>query len=227
MSQRFSIYIRTKEDIMEAVQAFGFVPLFKNAVPGYSIEENVSPDAWFGSDTDGVWEWKGPVIRESGCAYGKFFLGKAVFVSSKWFPDFANWRRDGYDFDARFDDELAPYKDKELFDILEKNAPVISRELKKKGGYTKDGKKGFDSVITRLQHQCYVLISDFVYEKDKNGNPYGWGVAEYSTPEVFFGKEFRRTLYDKEPDESREKIFDHLRKILPEADEKTLARLLR
>ena len=56
-------------------------------------------------------------IRETGCAYGKFFENKAVFISKEWFPDFANYRRNGYDFDARFDDGLAAYKDKELFEL--------------------------------------------------------------------------------------------------------------
>ena len=47
-------------------------------------------------------KWK---IRRSGkCLYGKLFNKKAGFVSREWIPDFANFRRDGYDFDARWDD---------------------------------------------------------------------------------------------------------------------------
>ena len=224
--RKFDFYIETMQDLVDAVDAFGFVPLFENRIPGFSVEEHVSAKAWFGSDTDGVWEWKGPVIRASGCAYGKFFGGKAVFVSREWFPDLANWRRDGYDFDARFDDELAPFKDKELYDLLEASAPVISKDLKKAGGYGKNGKKGFDGIIARLQHQCYALISDFVYMKDRHGNAYGWGVAEYSTPEAFFGPAFRETVYTREPAESRDRILAHLTKILPGTDRKKLERIL-
>ncbi len=33
-----------------------------------------------------------------------------MYVSAKWFPDFANYRRDGYDFDARFEDGLASFQ---------------------------------------------------------------------------------------------------------------------
>lgn len=224
--QRFDFYIQTEQDLVDAVHTFGFVPLFRNRVSGFSVEEHVAPAAWFGSDEAGVWEWKGPVIRDAGCAYGKFFGGKAVFVSREWFPDLANWRRDGYDFDARFDDELTSFKDKELYDLLAAKAPVISKDLKKAGDYRKNGKKGFDSIITRLQHQCYVLISDFVYMKDKHGNTYGWGVAEYSTPERFFGSFFRDTVYTREPAESRERILTHLGNILPGTDRKELERVL-
>lgn len=36
--------------------------------------------------------------------------------------------------------------------------------------------------------QCYVLVSDFVYDVGKDGKTYGWGVTEYSTPEISMGK---------------------------------------
>ena len=132
--------LRGPEDLVDLVREIGFLPLFSNAVPGFSVEEHVHPDAWF-SGEEGVWEWKGPVIRESGCAYGKFFENKAVFISKAWFPDFANYRRDGYDFDARFDDGLASLRDKELFTLLNASAPVLSKWLKADGNYRKGGKK--------------------------------------------------------------------------------------
>ena len=64
--------------------------------------------------------------------------------------------------------------------------------MKDLGGYGKEGRKGFDVSITRLQHLGYVLISDFVYDLDRHGKPYGWGVAEYATAERQQGQEFRR-----------------------------------
>ncbi len=222
----FDFTVRRKQDLIDAVERFGFVPLFRNAVPGFSVEEHVVPEAWF-SGEEGVWEWKGPVIRESGCAYGKFFENKAVFVSREWFPDFANYRRDGYDFDARFDDELASFRDKRLFDLLDASAPVLSKGLKALGDYRKGGEKGFDTIISRLQAQCYVLISDFVYETDRYGREYGWGVAQYSTPEKLFGGPFREEVYRRTPEESYARVFDHLREMLPQADEKAIRKLLR
>ena len=50
----------------------------------------VDPRLWF-SDEEGPWEWKGPVIRNMNCAYGKLFNGKAGYVSLEWLPDFANY----------------------------------------------------------------------------------------------------------------------------------------
>ena len=202
--------INSKNDLISAVSRLGFLPFFSNSIEGFSIEEHISPECWYNS-SDGAWsawEWKGPVIRETGCAYGKFFEKKACYISPEWFPDFANFRRDGYDFDARYDDGLANYRDKELYELLDQNAPVISKRLKQLGNYKKGGNKGFDTIITRLQSQCYAVISDFVYMKDRFGNPYGWGVAEYSTPERFMGEAFTQAVYNRTPEESFELILN-------------------
>lgn len=222
---RLGFTIRTKEDLIDAIQKLGFLPLFENSIPGFSVEENVAHACWFG-DEPGVWEWKGSVIRETGCAYGKFLEQKAVFVSREWFPNFANYRRDGYDLDARFDDDLAPFRDKELYDLLDETAPIMTGDLRDKGHYRKGGKKGFETIITRLQVQCYVLISDFKYKKDKQGNQYGWGVAEYSTPEKFLGEDFTEQVYLRTPEESYARVLAQLKRILPDVEEGALRKIL-
>ncbi len=225
----FEFSVKTKKDLKEAVEKYGFVPLFAGSVPGFSVEEHAVPEVWYseGSSEWPVWDWKGPVIRECGCAYGKFFEKRAVFISREWFPDFANYRRDGYDFDARWDEGLASRRDKVLYELLDANAPVLSKGLKNLGDYRKGGRTGFDTLITRLQAQGYVLISDFVYERAKDGREFGWGIAQYSTPEKFFGPEFRETVYKRTPEESFERMLRHLQKILPQADEAAIRKILK
>ena len=220
--------IKSKADLIEAIDEFGFLPFFENSVSGFSIEEHISPECWDQGDGSwDAWEWKGPVIRETGCAYGKFFEKKACYISARWFPELANYRRDGYDFDARFDDGLAAYRDKRLYELVADNAPVISKKLKELGDYRKGGTKGFDTVMNRLQAQCYVITSDFVYMKDKHGKPYGWGVAEYSTPEKFMGKEFSEKVYRCPPAESYERILRHFEKLFPAARTETLKKFIK
>ena len=218
--------IKSPADLIETINKYGFLPYFKNSIEGFSIEEHIEPRYWFG-DEDGAWEWKGTVIQKTNCAYGKFFEHKAVYISKEWFPDFANYRRDGYDFDALYDDGLARHTDKVLYDLIDKSAPVISKELKKLGNYRKGGNKGFDTSITRLQEQCYVIISNFVYMTDKHGQPYGWGVADYSTPEKFMGDDFTKKVYQREPQESYELIYEHLKKILPSAADGQIKKILK
>ena len=222
------LIIKSKADLIGAINEYGFIPFFENSIEGFSIEEHIAPECWWHSETGewSAWEWKGPVIRETGCAYGKFFEKKACFISPEWFPDFANFRRDGYDFDARYDDGLAPYRDKQLYDLIESSAPVISKRLKQLGNYKKGGNKGFDTCVTRLQLQGYVIISDFVYMRDKSGKPYGWGVAEYSTPEAFMGGSFTEKVYSRSPDESFDRILEHFCALFPNMPLNSLKRFI-
>ena len=170
----FDFTVRTKQDLIEAVQTFGFVPLFAGSVPGFSVEEHAAPEVWYSKDSDDwkVWEWKGPVIRECGCAYGKFFEKKAVFISGEWFQDFANYRRDGYDFDARWDDGLAYRGDKILYELLDAHAPVLSKSLKTIGNYRKGGNTGFDKENSH--------IVEFNLKLDSNPEFTGSVIAAYA-----------------------------------------------
>ena len=229
MSELTDFTIQSKADLTDAIRQFGFLPFFANSISGFSVEEHITEDCWYhsGDGSWSAWEWKGPVIRETGCAYGKFFGKKACYISPEWFPDFANYRRDGYDFDARYDDGLADRRDKVLFELVDANAPVISKRLKQLGNYRKGGNRGFDTVINRLQAQCYVLISDFVYMTDKNGKEYGWGVAEYSTPEQFMVSDFTEQVYQRAPEESYARICEHLHEILPDASDQAIRKLIK
>lgn len=216
----------TCDDLLSAVEEYGFLPFFKNSIQGFSIEEMCPPELWF-TDLDGPWEWKGPIAKSGKCIYGKFFRGKAGFISKDWIPDFANFRRDGYDFDARCDDGLVFYKDKDLFETIFEREVILSKELKEIHNYVKGGNKGFDTVITRLQMQSYVCIADFVYMQDKFGKPYGWGVAQYTTPEYFFGYDYITSAYKTDPAESKNKITDHLKMLLSAVTDKEIEKIIK
>lgn len=218
--------IRSVEELLNAVEHYGFLPFFKNEIKGFSIEEMCPSELWF-TDLDGPWEWKGPAAKSGRCMYGKFFGGKAGYISKSWIPDFVNFRRDGYDFDARCDDGLVYYKDKDLYETVAKHDIILSKELKEICRYVKGGNKGFDTVITRLQMQGYVCIADFVYMLDRYGNPYGWGVAQYTTPEKLFGYDYITSAYKTAPEESKQKIIAHLLPLLPQATENEISKIIK
>ncbi len=219
--------LKSAEDIIKLTEEIGFLPFFANGIEGFSVEENCPGELWFSGEVDGPWEWKGPIARDGRCVYGKFFAGKAGFVSREWFPVLANYRRSGYDFDARWDDGLASKKDKDVYDLICKNGVIISKEIKRALNYRKNGNTGFETVITRLQMQTYVNTADFVYMRDKNGSAYGWGVAEYTTPEKMFGADLITKEYSRDPVESREIIKKHLEKTLGHPEEKLLLKLIK
>ena len=58
-------------------------------------------------------------------AYGKLFSRKAGLVSREWYPDLANYRRKGYDFDIRYEDGLASCWEKRVMDVLLREGPTL------------------------------------------------------------------------------------------------------
>ena len=36
--KKFDFYIETKQDLIDAVHEFGFVPLFANSIPDFSVQ---------------------------------------------------------------------------------------------------------------------------------------------------------------------------------------------
>lgn len=214
--------ISTAEAMEALVCRVGFLPLFAGDIPGLSIEEHTHPDVWFDDTRDGPWEWKGPVAKGGHCAYGKLYGKKAGFVSYEWLPFLANHRRDGYDFDARYDDGLASYKDKLVYDTLAAHDSLLSTELKRLCGSF----KGFDTSITRLQMQTYITVADFEYLRDKRGNRYGWGIARFAIAEKHHGATLLTSAYGEEPQRSRARIEAHLQKLLKTSDPRGLAKLI-
>ena len=226
MIRRFPL-LRSAEELASLVNELGFLPFFRNCIPGFSIEESTPGELWFSDGADGPWEWKGPVIDQTNCAYGKFFQNKAMYISVEWFPDFANYRRDGYDFEGFYEEGFARSQDKKLIEALNRIGPVVTKALKREAGYAgKDGLKGFDAAITRLQMQTFVLTDGIEYLTDKFGQSYGWGVCRYATPEQRYSENFLTEVYEIPPEESLKKLLSHLQKILPDADERDFARLL-
>ena len=216
--------VTSEHELAELVQVCGFLPLLKNQIPGFSVEEHTPPDLWFADGVDGPWEWKGPVIRATGCAYGKFFWGKAGFISKEWFPDFANYRRDGYDFDARYDDGLAKYQDKMVYYVLADHPSLLSKEWRRLCGIGKRGE--FDSIVSRLQMLGYVTTVDFEYAQDRYGNPYGWGLARYATPEALWGEDFTKQVYSKTPQQSEAVLWERLCALLPDVKDKQIKSII-
>lgn len=103
--------IHNAMELEALVQQMGFLPFFSCAIPNFSIKEFTPSRYWFVEDVDGPWEWRMELARRGVVAYGKLFAKKAGLVSREWYPDLANYRRNGYDFDARYavtEDVLGP-----------------------------------------------------------------------------------------------------------------------
>ena len=225
--------LNSSTEVEERCLELGFLPFFRCGIPGFSIEEMIAPEYWF-SDEEGAWEWKGPIIREGHCAYGKFFNRKAGFVSREWLPDWLNYRRSR---------TLAPNEDAAALDdvvmqTIEVEGSATIQELRRMLGFARgrsrrratdpesevaeDEKISLDPILTRLQMEGRLVIADFEYNLDRHGNPYGWGVARYMAPKALYGA----LQPGRTPAESYARIHDHFRELFPDVAENRLLKLI-
>jgi len=195
--------LRSCGDLCGLVEQTGFLPLFRSCVPGFSVEELTPDEYWFKEGVEGPWEWRTMVAACHDIAYAKLFNGKYGFVSMEVYPHLANYRRDGYDFDARVDDGLVRDSDRRLYELIAGGIQLSSDLRKAFSG------KGFESALTSLQMGTYVTCAGFDRRLNKRGEPYGWEISRYDISENVFGG-YCTSAYDDEPKDSLEKIIDRL-----------------
>ncbi len=209
---------------MDLIQEIGFLPLLDSGITGFSAEDLVDEDCRYVVYPDGgwdwpLWKWKGPIIQEGNCVYGKFFAGKAGFISREWWPDFCNYRRSKYPSPEEGSIEEA------ILLTLQEQGSLITRELRAACGFTGPKMRSkFDGYITRLQMACRIITEDFVYPRDKHNNEYGWGWALLTTPEQLLGRDHFRC--PRTPAESYQRLTAHFHAILPHATAKQIEKLI-
>ena len=131
--------IHSCPELIDLIQEVGFLPLLDSGIRGYSAEELVDEDNRYVVFDDGgwdwpLWKWKGPIVTEGRCVYGKFFNKKAGFISREWWPDFCNYRRSQYP--APTEDSI----EEVILLTLAEHGSLITRELRAACGF--DGPSG-------------------------------------------------------------------------------------
>lgn len=216
--------IWSASQLMEYIQEIGFLPLLDSGIYGYSAEAVVDDECRYVVFSDGgwdwpLWKWKGPIVQEGNCVYGKFFASKAGFISLEWWPDFCNYRRSRHTAPEEGSIEEA------ILLTLQEHGSLITRELRAACGFNGPKMRSrFDSYISRLQMACRIITEDFVYPQDRHGKEYGWGWSLLTTPEQLLGREACHC--ERSPEESYQRLLAHFQQILPGASQKQIERLI-
>jgi hypothetical protein len=224
VSRYFDKEVNSCAELTDLILQVGFLPLLYGTIPGFSAEEVVSSDCRYVVLPDGswdwpLWKWKGPIVQEGTCVYGKFFGGKAGFVSREWWPYLCCYRRSRHPAPEENSTEEA------ILLTLQENGSMITRELRAACGFTGPKMRSrFDAYITRLQMACRIVTEDFVYPIDSHGHEYGWGWALLTTPEQLLGRQ--KCQCQCSPQEAYERMATHIREILPEATDKQIQKLI-
>ena len=147
-----------------------------------------------------------------------------------------NARRSGYDFDARWEDGLANRREKKIMDVfistdddgetIYSDEEILSTDLKKSTGFGKGGDKNYPGIITGLQMQTYLVISDFRRRRNKKGQEYGMPVSIMFPPEKIWGYDRVTKAYKEKPAKSWQRIVNHTKELYDEADEEEIMKLV-
>lgn len=225
-SQRWTFgELHSCAELMECVQAVGFLPLLDSGVAGYSAEGLMAEECRYVEFDDGswkwpLWQWKGPAVTEGDCVYGKFFAGKAGFVSRRWWPHLCNWRR------SQTPEPKTDSIEDVILCVLREQGSMITRDLRKACGFTGSNMRSrFDGYITRLQMSCRIVTENFVYPRDRHGREYGFGWALLTTPELLLGADAMRC--GNTPSESYSLMCRHLQSLLPHASPRQIEKLIK
>lgn len=229
--------IRSSEALTAWIQEIGFLPFFANDVDGFSAEEHTASHAWWtGNKSTDPWEWREEITAQHQVAYGKFFYGRAGFISPAWLPFFANARRNGWDFDGKWQDGRTNQRERAIMEHFMNvesadepefnNAAILSTELKQRARFGKDGSKNYPGILTGLQMQLYLVIGGFKRRVNKKGSEYGMAVSVIMTPESVWGYECLSSAYDESPAESWRRIYEHTRAMYPDAENTAIIKLI-
>ena len=219
------VEIGSCDELEQCIQRLGFLPLLESGIMGYNAEAMMAAECRFTPLPGGgfewpLWQWKGLAVTDGGCVYGKFFAGKAGFISRDWWPDFFNWRRSTWPAPEAGSVEEA------IVATLREQGSMVTRELRRACGFTGPKMRGrFDSYVTRLQMACRIVTEDFVYPRDRHGREYGWGLSLLTTPEALLGRE--ACACPRTPQQSYQRMAAHLAAAIPQATDRQIHRLLK
>ena len=224
----FGVRITDSASMLEAVRAYGFLPFFENAVPGFSVEELTPPSCWLSDEQLGPWDWKVDLVQSGEIVYGKFLCGgKAAFATVPWYAHLRAWRLS--------QEKYAPTAEGEqVLALVDETGSCVSRQVRERLGVRKSRA---DAVLAALMRDCRLVIGDIqrVY-RGPNLEYKGWQTASYCRPESVFERpdetfgpwkiKGSSLQCDCSPEASFEKLRDHVLTLFPGADAKSVLKVL-
>ena len=182
--------IQSWEELIGWIDEIGFLPLFKNEVDGFSVEENTSDLYWWTGDAEqDPWEWRRAHrpqrpggLRQVFRQEGRLHLQSVVPALRQLAAGRLRLRQPL----GRGAGPHAPEADHGPASL--DRSEWFSFELKRQAGFGKGGEKNFEGTVTDLQMGGYLLIRDFRQRHQQEGAvPYGWPISVYTTPEALWG----------------------------------------
>lgn len=214
--------VRDAGALEQLVEEIGFLPFVPCGISGFSLQDCTPREMWFVQDVQGPWEWREIVADRAQVAYGKFFRGKAGFISRAWLGHFVIARRGGIDFADRYAAGEIGHSEKRMMDLIAEQGPMLTRDLRRHMEA-----KDVDRAAIRLQMRTDIVIQRMEYRRDAFGRSYGMGASRLAPLEMVFGEDILDACEDRSQREAEMAIAGHVLTLFPDAREKAALRLAR
>ena len=187
-----------------------------------------TPVRWFTGDPEtDPWEWRARVTEENtGISYGKVFFRKMGFISSEWAPYFLAARRRQSFAEAYGEGKLSLLA-KRLYEMIAENEAVPAHVLKKELGIGKAEKSAFERTLVELEMGMFITHNGRQQKISKQGVPYSWTSAVFSTAEHFWGEDVILHAESIDAADAEESITARVFELNPKADPVLVRKFIR
>ncbi len=214
------------------VQAIGFLPVNFRLMSGDELTFTVNTLAgdgikWHSGDPEhDPWQWRIRVLQErDNIAYAKLFDRKTGYISRKWYPVFLSARRSGFSFNEAYVSGILSHTAKKVYELIEQYGALAVHDIRSLGNFPGKEKSKLERALIELQMRMFITVCGETQKVSAAGEPYGWAGTVFCKTEDFFSECFPLST-QLDPLDAYDTIRKHILKLSPEADEKSIKKLI-
>ena len=218
--------IRSFEDFRAALLRAGFAMGGGNAEGIFSLHPYMDPSLRYhtGDPETDPWIWRIRALEDRTLASGKVFFHKAGWISREWYPVFLAARRRGKGLEELYADGLVGRLDREIYRTVTAEGLMPLHTLRKMVSWDKPSQ--FEAALNRLQAGLFLTMAGETRKLSRDGQPYGWPVSTFCTPEAFFPDDVWGEALRISPGEACSRIREQVLRLNPQADENRIRRFI-
>lgn len=219
--------IETFEEAGSVLAKIGILPLSGLFPDHPSLESLTRKDAWHTDLVTDPWQWRSRFADEGVAAYGRFMAKKPLLVNAEWFPLLKAALKPSKSLRSRYEDGNVAKEVLRLFDLIEANEGIDTRELRRSAGLqVKESKKIFDDSLIELQSTGEIVISGVAERLNELGTKNGWNSTCYSLSSHWMKRHGIKSI-QLEREEAKEKLLAQFAATSSDSAVQKLAKLLR
>lgn len=218
--------ITTYAEAVAFIHKVGFLPLSNNPFGTTSLEGVTDEKSWHTGEETDPWLWKDRIAFEKKASYSRVMGKRLSFVDMEFYPYFISAYKSPLSIQDRYEDGLLSPMALHIYKCLKDERPLSTLELKERLSITKENSSRFVNGMSELQCGLDITVFGASRKLNKQGQPYGWLVSEFTTVEQWAPDEVFKKAVEIPRSDAIEKIVSGAAKIAPNLSEKDMQKFL-